>query len=87
MTIKKFSASPGYLPSIEVIDVDRESDTHVWVDGTKGRKSSIFMTYHDTFEEAKAHLLSLATADLNSAAEHAQRKQIARNRVLELTPF
>ena len=87
MTIKKYSAAPGYLPFIGVVDVDRESDTHVWIDGTKGRKSSIFMTYHDTFEQAKDHLLRLATADCDSAAGHLHRKQKARKLVIELTPF
>ena len=87
MTIKKYSAAPGYLPFIGVVDVDRESDTHVWVDGTKASKSSIFQTYHDTFEQAKAHLLGLATADLETAYLHAQRKQVARNRILKLVPF
>ena len=87
MTIKKYIASLGYLPLIEVIDVDRETATHVWIDGTRGRKSSIFETYHDTFEQAKEHLLSLANADCDSAAGHLHRKQKARKLVIELTPF
>ena len=46
-----------YSNKIEVCEVERETDKSVWIKGRRNDKITEFNRFHDSFEEAKQHLI------------------------------
>jgi len=44
-------------PKIEVVEVERETDSSIWVNGNRFSKRGAWKSYFNTFEEAKAALI------------------------------
>lgn len=64
--MKKYrTATWGKL--IEAVDVDRETEASVWVNGRRNGKRTEYHSYFDTFAEAKQYLLDIAERSVNSA--------------------
>jgi hypothetical protein len=51
---------------IRVVEVERETDTSVWINGCCIRKRTGYVSYFDTFLEAKQHLLNIANRSVVS---------------------
>lgn len=53
---------------IEKVEIDRETDTSVWLKGEKHsvRKNTSWDNYHDTFEEAKEFLRQQELKDIRN---------------------
>lgn len=59
----------GIEAKITPVEVDKETDTSVWIGGRRAYKVSNYEVYHDTWRNAHAYLLSNA----NVHAKVAQR--------------
>ncbi len=42
---------------ISEVEIDKETDTSVWINGKRRAKRSLWMNYYDTWEEARDGLL------------------------------
>lgn len=73
--MKKYKAYFGFRSGIEVIECDRENENSVWIKGRRRAKIGEYETFHDTFDEAKEHLILRATRELESARSFLQRAQ------------
>lgn len=51
----------GYKEDIEAIEIERETESSVWIDGRRRSKLSTWDIYHDTWEAARDHLMTTAT--------------------------
>ena len=60
---------------IEEIDVERETDSSVWINGRRSAKNSSWHKYWDSWEEAHAFLLEKAEKSLQSARRSLERAQ------------
>ena len=47
----------GFSADIKAVDVDKETDKSVWINGERKAKDSEYMTYFDTHEQAKKQLI------------------------------
>ena len=82
--MKKYQATTGYFPAIDLFDAERETDHFVWIDGIKAHKSNKYESYHDTFGKAKQYLLELALSQVEEKMTKLQRCQIALARVQKI---
>lgn len=57
MKPRKFKFSLGRISTVQI---DRETDSMVWVKGRGFYKLTRFESYFDTFEQAKNHAIALA---------------------------
>ena len=60
---------------IELVEVEKETEASVWIEGRRSAKRSSYENYFDTFDEAKAFLTEYAEQILTNARkslEHAQ---------------
>lgn len=62
----KFQA---YFSDIRQVEVERETDSSVWVNGRKNSKTCDYDSYHDTEAQAKEHLILKAGAKVQKARE------------------
>jgi hypothetical protein len=69
--IKKYRASP-YGKKIELVIVERETQSSIWIRGSRMAKRN---TFFDTWEDAKDYLLSEAARKLSSARTNLQYAQ------------
>lgn len=52
---------------IQEVEVEKETDKSIWIDGNRESKNSDHAQYHDTWDDAKAFLLKKAEKKLNKA--------------------
>jgi hypothetical protein len=52
---------------IEVVDIERETESSVWINGSRCGKLTEYHSYFDTFIEAKSHLLAGAERKVKNA--------------------
>ena len=75
--MKKYVTSGGYRWSLDAkikeVEIERETESSVWIDGRVNRKITEYCVYHDTWEKAHSHLLFHAKRKLNNANDAYQR--------------
>lgn len=54
------------------VEVERETTDSIWINGRKCRKITQFECYHDTFDQAKGHIVLVAEKAVSAA-----RRQLA----------
>lgn len=54
---KKFLARGWYTPEITVVEVERETEQSVWINGRKNAKVTTDSFISDTFDEAKTWMV------------------------------
>jgi len=64
--MKKYLARP-YGKLIWPVEVERETEKCVWIGGRRSAKRTSRVGYFDTFKDAKAFLLRMATHDYEIA--------------------
>lgn len=52
---------------IEAVEVERETESCVWINGRKNNKRTDYECYHDTPEHAKAWIISQAQKEVAAA--------------------
>jgi hypothetical protein len=72
--IKYRTVSWGGSP-IESVEIEKETEKCVWIKGSRMNKYSGYYIFHDSWMEAKAHLLARAERNLESARRSIQRAQ------------
>jgi hypothetical protein len=60
---------------IEAVEVQRETQSTIWINGKRGSKRTEYDNYFDTWDEAKEFLLSKASSELASARRKLERAQ------------
>lgn len=54
---------------IKEVEIERENDNWVWINGKRFAKRSTYESYHDTYEQARGYLV----AKQQEEVEHRQR--------------
>jgi len=60
---------------IEAVEIERETDKCIWVNGSRMNKVSSYYKFHESWPEAKEYLLARAERALESARRSLQRAQ------------
>lgn len=63
--ITKFKTSGINFSKIDKVEVERETESSVWIGGRRRSKNTDYECYHDTWNDAKCHLIGLAQADVD----------------------
>lgn len=80
MTTTKFRAG-DYRNRITAIEIERETDSSVWIGGRRSAKSTEYDNYFDTWDEAHKFLLDKAGALLDAARHRLQQAQAAHGNI------
>lgn len=82
--MKKYVASTWYN-SIDVVEVDRQTDSSVWIKGRMHRRSSDYKIYFDTFDEGKQWLVKRMESKVKSASASLkyEEKELEKVKALE----
>lgn len=70
--------------NIETVEIEKETDKSVWIDGRRHPKKGLFDSYFDTWEEAKLFLTNIAGQELQEALRHVQECGENANKIMEL---
>jgi len=69
--IDKYSETPEFR--ISKVEIEKETDTSVWIRGMRNNKHSSFHNYFDTWKEAHEYILGLANNNVNRAILQLER--------------
>ncbi len=56
----------GYGKYIERVEIQRETDASVWINGSRNGKWTDWKKYHDTWDHAKNYLIETKTAKVRN---------------------
>ena len=73
--MKKYKTGGWGQDLIEAVEVEKETDKSVWIDGNRSAKRSGYNNYFDSWGEAHLFLLDKAGRKLDSAKFSLQRAQ------------
>lgn len=65
----------GYGEKISQVEIEKETDSSVWIRGSRSAKKSEYAHYHDSWEAAKQHLVGRAESKLARARLDLERAQ------------
>lgn len=71
---------------IESVDVERETDQSVWVNGRRSAKETRYECYFDTWEAAHNHLVVNAISSMESAERRLDSAKDHLAEIQALTP-
>ena len=71
----KYLARDWYSTTIEVVEVERETESSVWVNGSRRKRSGGRDRYFDEWKDAHEWLIELAQRKLDDAKVALQRAQ------------
>lgn len=57
----------GWRKLIDIVEVERETGSSVWINGRRNAKTTDYHCYFDSFEDAKSYLLKSIQMDINIA--------------------
>ena len=78
--MQKYKAIHGYYFEIAVVEVDRETESCVWVSGRRYPKITAGVSFHDTWDGAHAHISSIAERKVEICRRNLERaKSVAGN--------
>ncbi len=67
MITKYLALKYSYRPTIQAVQVEKETKQSVWIDGRRSAKQTTYENYFDSFDDAKNFLAKLADDKLISA--------------------
>jgi len=73
-----------YFNSIDVIEIEKESESSVWIDGRRRSKDSSWQQYFDNFQEAKNYLIDEKIKEIDRIAERLNSVRIELNKIEKL---
>lgn len=74
--MKKYKTSQSlWKPSIEAVEVEKETAQSIWIDGRRIAKLSSYDNYFDSFDDAKNFLCELAKQEIS---KHRKRLESAQ---------
>lgn len=71
---------------IKSVLVERETETSVFIDGSRRAKRTSYTSYHDTWDEAHAYLLEIAERELNASRKALEAAQGRHEKIKGMTP-
>lgn len=88
MAIVKFKAAPAFSWSrkIERVEVERESDSSVWIKGRRHSKTADYASYFDTWALAREALRTAATIKVDLAQRRLAEAQAELAAIEALQP-
>ena len=60
----KYMAEHSWRDEIRVVEVEKETESSVWIGGRRRPKIAQSATFHDTWDEAHAHLIAIAEGEV-----------------------
>ena len=77
MSITKYKTGAGSLvdAKVETVQVERETESSVWIRGYRVAKESDWRMFHDTWEQAHAYLTARAEIRLTNARRQLELAQ------------
>lgn len=69
---------------IKEVEVEKETDKSIWIKGQRNAKVSDFVTYCDTYEEAKEKLASIVASRIKKAREELEKLKQVEQEIAEL---
>jgi hypothetical protein len=60
----KYMAKHSWRDEIRAVEVDKETESSVWISGRRRPKLAQSATFHDTWDEAHAHLTAIAEGEV-----------------------
>ena len=85
--MKKYFASRTFGPSVTELEVERETESAVWVNGSRLAKQSKYNgNVFDTFDDAKSHLVKRASARVESTKLTLEQAENDLARAEAITP-
>lgn len=73
--IKKYLTGGWRHDLIGVVEIERETESSVWIDGRRSAKISRYEVYHDSWDQAKEYLMIKAERGLDSARRRLETAQ------------
>jgi hypothetical protein len=70
---------------ITEVEVERETDASVWIDGRRSKKESEYETYFDSFEQAKTALLDRQQSRIYGLRAQLDNAAIVLNEIAALS--
>ncbi|RBO54080.1 hypothetical protein DSD19_06360 [Rhodovulum sp. BSW8] len=73
----KYMAEHSWRDEIRAVEVDKETESSVWISGRRRPKIAQSATFHDTWDEAHAYLTAIADGEVmrcRSALDHAKSR-------------
>ena len=71
--VARISYKWGSSAEIKEVEVEKETDKSVWINGSRTAKATAYSTFFDTFQEAKKGLISNQVRILNNVEERHAR--------------
>jgi hypothetical protein len=84
MNMKKY-VTKSYSDKIEVVEVERETESCVWIHGRRSMKSTEFDCFHDSFDAAKQTLIDRHEVDIRVARDRIHRAESALGTLRKMT--
>lgn len=72
---KTYSVRSWRKPAIIPVEADRETESYVWIGGTREAKRSSDQKYHDTWDAAYEYLLKCTVKNIKSAKEDLEKSE------------
>lgn len=82
----KYKAGSLYSPRIEEVEVERETDSSVWVSGRRRSKISEFESFFETWDEAHRHLMAVSHSKVDAARRDLERANSTHGNIKGMKP-
>jgi hypothetical protein len=82
--MKKY-VTKDYSNKIIAIDVERETDESVWINGRRNAKITSWARYHNTFDDAKTYLIEKKERVITRAKEEIHQAESAIGTLRKMT--
>lgn len=76
----------GFVKPIEPVEIERETDKCVYIRGCRHAKLTDYYAFHDTWDEAKAYLMSKAEDSVFNARRNLERANSHLGNIKGLKP-
>ena len=83
--MNKYRADIGYREAIHKVQIEKETEASIWIDGRRRGKSSEYSSYFDTWDQAHAYLIKKADGNLHRAKVSLALAQKAYNKTKEMS--
>ena len=85
MTTYKYLTG-GFFQKSEIkrVEVEKETEHSVWINGRRSAKESRYGIYHDTYSEARHWIIKRAEAKAKYARENLEKALSSLNEALDL---
>lgn len=69
----KYMAENGLRCKITAVEVEKETESGVWIEGRRRPKTTQNKSFHDTWEEAHAHLTAVVEGEVDRRRKALER--------------